>query len=202
MRERTAELLRSAFFEAVFVVLGVVLALAANEWREARTHREQGRAALASIVEELRANRDGVAASLEYHRSRLDTLRAHRPDDWTPSIQLFARGFIFPAQVGRTAWTSASETGTLSHMPYADVLRISRAYAEQARYEDQARAAGQIVFASLYEGGHAAVLRNHRNLAGLIETFRYRETQLVATYDSVLAGLPPSDDRPGDVRPD
>ena len=194
MRERTAELLRSALFESAFVVLGVILALAANEWRESRMHRREARAAVASIVEELRANREGVAASMAYHRSRLDTLYAHRDDAWTPTLQLFSRGFISPAQLEQTAWTSASETGTLTHVPYSEVLRLSRVYAQQARYTDQARIVGEILYAELYEGGRESVLRNRRNLTGIIETFWYREGQLVGTYDSVLAalGAPPT----------
>ncbi len=189
MRERTAELLRSALFESAFVVLGVTLALAANEWRESRMHRRQAEAAVASIVEELRANRAGVASSLAYHRSRLDTLYAHREGDWVPPLQLFSRGFISPAQLDQTAWTSASETGTLTHIPYAEVLRLSRVYAQQARYGDQARIVGEILYAELYEGGRESVLQNRRNLTGIIETFRYREGQLLETYDSVLAAL-------------
>ena len=34
MKENLRSTLRSAFFEALFVVFGVILALAANEWRE------------------------------------------------------------------------------------------------------------------------------------------------------------------------
>ncbi len=143
------------------------------------------------IVEELKANRSGVAQSLAYHQSRLDTMRAHREPGWTPPIQLFSRGFVFPAQLDRTAWSSASETGTLSHIPYDDVLRMARVYAQQARYEDQTRTVGQIIYARLYDGGRGAVLENHRNLAGIIESFRYREGELIATYDSVLAAVAP-----------
>src|SRR5687768_1486085 len=202
MRERTAELLRSALFESAFVVLGVILALAANEWRESRMHRREAEAAVTSIVEELRANRDAVASSMAYHRSRLDTLEAHRGDGWVPSLQLFSRGFIAPAQLDQTAWTSASETGTLTHIPYAEVLRLSRVYAQQARYADQARIVGEIVYRELYAGGAESVLRNRRNLGGIIGTFWYREGQLVSTYDSVLAALGSSATTNGDSHRD
>ena len=42
--------LRSAFFEAVFVVFGVALALAANEWRENVKARETAAGALHDIL--------------------------------------------------------------------------------------------------------------------------------------------------------
>jgi hypothetical protein len=62
-------------------------------------------------------------------------------------------------------------------------------YAQQARYADQSRIVGEILFADLYEGGREAVLRNQRNLTGIIGTFWYRESQLIGTYDSVLAAF-------------
>ena len=45
MRAETRAELRGALFEAAFVVLGVVLALAANEWREDVAHRRQAESA-------------------------------------------------------------------------------------------------------------------------------------------------------------
>ncbi len=42
--------IRSAFFEALFVVFGVVLALAANEWRQNVKAEELADAALASSL--------------------------------------------------------------------------------------------------------------------------------------------------------
>jgi hypothetical protein len=74
-------------------------------------------------------------------------------------------------------------------MPYDEVLRLSRVYAQQARYADQARVVGDIIYTELYRGGRESVLQNRRNLTGIIETFWYREGQLLGTYDSVLTAL-------------
>lgn len=172
--------------ESTLIVFSVLLALGVDEWREARGHRAQAAAAERAIIEELRGNRELIAASLAYHSAVHDSLVAHRRDGRAPGIQLFPRGFVSPAQLSHTAWASAAETGALSHVDYETVLRLSRVYAQQERYAEQARGIGDVLYAELYRGGMDAVLANHRNLAGLISTFRYREDALLRQYADAL----------------
>lgn len=176
-------------FEAAFVVLGVVLALAANEWRQARVQAHEARDAITEIIAELDANRAAVAQSMAYHSTLLDTLQTYEAPDQRPSIRLFPRGFIAPASIFSTAWTSASETGALTHADFADVLHLSRAYALQEDYTEQASNIGQLIYQDLYRGGTTSILGNYRNLTILIMTFVYREQELLETYDRTLAAF-------------
>jgi hypothetical protein len=189
MKNETRQAITAAVFEATLVVLGVVLAFAANEWREARAQREQGRQVLAAIVGELESNRAEVAASLEYHTGRLEMLRTEPGDGWEPAARDFPRGFIAAARVARTAWESASETGALVHLGFDVVHDLSDVYAQQQRYEVQAQAAGDIIYRELFHGGMEAILVNHSNLANLISTFVYREQQLLTVYDAALTSV-------------
>lgn len=181
------ELAGPALFEAAFVVLGVVLALAANEWREGRQERQRAKVATNAIATEMQSNRAAVVAASAYHTMLLDSLRADRPSSWRPSPSMFSRGFVSPAQVSATAWQSAAATGAVEHMPYQTVLRLSQAYANQARYEHQALSIGEVIYAELYRNGVEGVTGNYRNLGNLIGSFLYRERQLLAVYDSTLA---------------
>lgn len=192
MTEKTKDSIKSALFEAGFVVLGVLLALAANEWRQARADDEQSRQALVTIVEELKANRTAISASMEYHTGLMQVLWAEHEDDWVPSMRDFSRGFIFPARVSRTAWDSASETGAIAKTDFSLVVEISGIYAQQERYEAQARSIGEVIYGELFRGGTEAVARNYRNLGGIISTFAYREKELLARYDETLASLNPA----------
>lgn len=189
MQEKTRQTIRAALFEAIFVVLGVVLALAANEWRQAVADRRQAESALESIVEEIESNRVAVAGSLEYHEERLELLRQVREGGEPLHAGRFPRGFVMAAPTYQTAWASAAETGALRHMPYEAVLRVSRVYARQARYEEQTRRTGEILYEELYRGGQQAVLQNPAGLATLIGTFVFRERELLERYDEILATL-------------
>lgn len=88
MTNKTKDSIRSAFLEAMFVVLGVVLALAANEWRQGRADHRQSEQALASITEELKANREAIAASMEYHHGLMEMLTAKHEEGWAPQPRI------------------------------------------------------------------------------------------------------------------
>lgn len=185
---------RPVLLEAFFVVMGVVLALAANEWRQARADSRRAHVALQSIRDELAANREMVAQSLAYHITLADTLRGYAAHgaEAVPDARVFARGFIFPAPIVSTAWETAAATNALHHMPYETVVRLNRAYEQQRTYEFQAEQVGQIIYTRLFNDGYEAVLRNYANLATVVGTFWYRECQLIAAYDETSARLGPA----------
>ena len=186
MRTRLRELIGPALFEATFVVLGVVIAYLANEWREKRVHREDAAAAKRAIVAELTGNRAAAKASLAYHTTLLDTLRKLQRANVAPTIQVFTRGFMSPAQLGATAWEVASQTGVLNHMAYADMLRFSHVYAEQRRYDLQSTGVSSVIYTELYRAGPMEMAKSGLGISSLIGTFQYRERALVALYDSVI----------------
>lgn len=189
MHDKTRDAIRKALFEAFFVVLAAALALAANEWRQQRADRQQASSALAGVVEELKSNRSAVSDSFEYHTGLIEMLRALAPGAPAPGPRQFPRGFVSPAQVFRTAWDAATETGALSHMEYSTVLALSQLYARQERYEGQAKVAGEIIYRELFHAGMSGVLDNYVNLATIINTFMFREKQLLEFYDQTLESL-------------
>ncbi|HYJ80185.1 MAG TPA: hypothetical protein VEW03_11310 [Longimicrobiaceae bacterium] len=187
--------LRPILLEAGFVVLGVVLAFAANEWRQAAANRRDARVAQTSVRSELRANRGAVQESLQYHVGLTDTLftllRASGPDGSQrpppPDMRVFSNGFVHPAQLLSTAWDAAGATDAVRHMAYDDVLALAHVYEEQRDYRRQADLVGGIIYTGMFERGMGGMLENYANLANIISAFVYRECQLLASYDSVLA---------------
>ncbi|MEM9664747.1 MAG: hypothetical protein AAF970_07435, partial [Bacteroidota bacterium] len=155
----------------------------------ARLRQHQAETALVAIVGELQANREATDQALRYHQALLDSLLAYQQVGQAPSGRLFSRGYVAPAQVYETAWTSATETGVLADFEYARVLELSGVYARQEAYTQQALNTGQIIYEELYRGGGASIVANYRNLAFLIGAFVYREQQLVALYDQTLEAL-------------
>jgi hypothetical protein len=183
-------LLGPAVLEAVLLALGVALALAAEEWREGRANRQRAAGAVDAIAEEIATNRPAVMSAAAYHGGLLDSMRARAQTSApAPGPAFFRRGFVAPAPLSSAAWQTASETGALEHLPHALVLRLSRTYAPQARYERQAEAVAGLVYSELYKSGVEGIASNHRNLGNLIGAFFYRERSLVTQYDSALTAL-------------
>ena len=182
--------LSPVLLEASFVVLGVFLALVANEWRSEANARERAERAREGIVEEIGTNRATAAESYAYRERLLDTLRAYfPPDSPPPSPALFQQGFVRPITLLSTAWEAANATDAVSHMDYDEVLVLSVVYAQQRRYEQAAQEVGTVLFGEIMEKGVPGVAANYRNLAYLIGAFYYQEGELVAAYDRVLEAL-------------
>ena len=177
--------MKKAFFEAAFVVLGVVLALLANEWRQSAHNNAEARAALSSIHEELEANRQSVKQSRDYHAQKLEATTG-REETSTLDVRQFDKGFIFPASVSRSAWDTASETGALANMPFARVRALSQLYDQQAAYQRQVTANSNIIYRTLFENGIDGIAKNPDGLATMLRSFSYRETQLLQSYSEFL----------------
>jgi hypothetical protein len=175
--------------EAGFVVLGVFLALVANEWRSEVSARERAAQARAGVVEEIRTNREAVVEIRDYHAHLVDTLRTFPPDGPAPSIRVFDRGFANAATTLSTAWDAANATDAVSHMAFDDVLAFSALYAKQRRYERVTEEIGSVIFGEIFERGSIGVTDRFRSLADINGSLLYLEYGLVATYDSVLVRL-------------
>ena len=175
--------------EAGFVVLGVFLALVANGWRADVNARNQAASARATVIEEIRANREAVLEMQRYHAALLDTLQAFPPGSPPPSPQTFSRGFANAATTLSTAWDAANATDAVSHMDYEDVLAFSALYALQHRYERTAEEIGSVIFDAIFERGSDGVAANHRNLSHINGALLYLEYRLLAAYDELLERL-------------
>ena len=175
--------------EASFVVLGVFLALVANEWRAGVAARDRAETAHAGIVDEVRANREAVQASHDYHVGLLDSLRARHEAGVTPKADVFSQGFVRPATTLSTAWDAATATDAVAAMDYDEVLAFSELYAHQERYQTTARQAGTVIYQAVFELGVPGVAERSPNLTYTIGSFVYLERGLLAEYDDALAAI-------------
>lgn len=180
--------LGSAIFQGALVVLGVLLGFLISEWQADQSRRAEADQALVSILEELDANREAVVAARTYHAEHIAMIDKAAADKTPLDIRSFSRGFIAPAQTSSAAWTSASETGALSHMPFSKVLALSRVYGQQAAYQQQQVTVATVVYTNLFEGGAEGIARQSAGLRAIVSTFLYREQQLEAAYTEALSG--------------
>ena len=185
---------RATLLEAFFLVSGVVLAMAAGNWRENHNNKLRADIALESIMEELNANHASVTLAIGYHGHLLDTLyrymgRHIQEAESFPGMEMFSKGFINPASLLSGAWDAATATGIIEFMPYEKVLRISQVYKRQELYEAQSRSVGQLIYQRMFDEGTMGIVQNYRNLTQIIGSVAYTECGLARAYVEVLPEL-------------
>ena len=194
--------------EAFFVVLGVALAFAVNEWREHRNQTQHASMALETIRSELAVNQEAIEDVLTYHLQLADTLHsltnrnAQSEAPIYPDIRLFTKGYVAPATLRSTAWEAANATDAVTYMDYNDVLLLSGIYAQQHRYEYQAQQSGQLIYTKLFNEGHVGMQRNFANLNTIITAFWYEECVLLNQYQQAKTQLMQGQEPASDVMPD
>lgn len=187
LRQRAARLGGHAR-DLVLVVLGALLALAADEWREARQRRERVRVTVAGIREEIRANSALVSRAREKHLFLRDTLEKLRVAGALPPPKIWAEGIWSPAQVTSTAWEVARETGALADIPPATVLALAKVYGSQENYSTLADELNVDLMNDVRQHGMEVVLRDRFvQFVPLAVDFSNRERALLRQYERVLA---------------
>lgn len=126
--------------EATFTVVAILLALAADDWRQRREERALVRDALSAFDAELSSNRERLNAARPYHESLHVAMNAALSDT-TGRVYRSPRD-VFPewrgtrpAFVTHAAWETAIATGALRYIP-ADALRgLAMTYELQSRLD-------------------------------------------------------------------
>ncbi|HEX3865972.1 MAG TPA: hypothetical protein VHV78_04435 [Gemmatimonadaceae bacterium] len=177
--------------ETFSVVLGILLALAANTWHDSRAHAAQARDALVGIRAEVAANRVTLDAKLGYHvvmHDSLDALVARTHGQEPPGGLLAIKGWngISPPRLVDNAWQAAAATGAMQHIPAAMVLQLAKTYSLQRRVDDIQRAFFSIVYTPQFAlGGVGAIA----SMASFLGDLSVNENHLLAQYDTVLVGF-------------
>ncbi len=127
--------------EVFLIVLGVLLALGVNEWRQANADKQRADMALRQIENELQYNLSEVMRVLPQHQVVLDSLRAlARLFQYNPELLTYTRlrkaipGFTHPL-LQTTSWQLAKETATIIHLDYDLAAELSKVYVHQAFYQ-------------------------------------------------------------------
>ena len=176
--------------DLLLVILGALLALAGEEWRDSHQRRTQAAAALASIRDEIKRNADLVTRAQTHHLALVDTLGKLAKARQLPSDSLCMNGIFNPASVTSIAWQTARETGALGNVPLKTLLALAPAYDRQERYRALSDAMGAEIMADVRRDGMTSVLCTHfAQFIPLDIDFANRESVLLERYRGALAHL-------------
>lgn len=182
--------LRPLVRDVLLLLVGAVVALGADQWRESRAEARRTALAVASIRAELRENLDRVEVARAHHLVMADTLAAYERRRAFPPESVYFGGVFRPALLLSTAWQIARETGALSQLPYALVLRLAPVYESQEKYRALGEALGQGVMLEAQRRGALPVFRDgFAHFILLDKDFSNREAVLARSYRRALATL-------------
>jgi hypothetical protein len=119
-------------FEIMIVAVGVMLALAADEWRERSEQRQLADQARAVLRAEILSNREAVLGRLR-RTSQLYTLVETHPD--RVGQYVFERRNR-PLQLTDAAWTMTVQTGAIRWLDPSERTRIAEVYAGYDRMRE------------------------------------------------------------------
>lgn len=160
--------------QVALIVLSVLLALAANEWRQRADDEALAAQALASLRAEFENNRAQAERALSYREQLLARL-----DSGGTSIQLR------PAFISDNAWPSAQAAGALRHLPYEIVAQAGRIHEMQSVYRDITVAGGNLLYFGNVFGGEA-LPSNHRGFIPMLQDMLFFERDLIRQYDAAF----------------
>jgi hypothetical protein len=185
------------FLEVFLIVLGVVLGLAANEWRVASRQRRDAEDLLEQIASEIRRNQTQIQEIVAYHEAVAETLRAlllkaDREPGFSISYvemhEAMPRGFVVPL-MATDAWQLARTTGAVRHMDRQIALTLARLYAAQAFYQKKLDRIGDNLYIARNmdpEAVRGLVLA----LGALANDIVIQERRLLEAYEEILPKLP------------
>jgi hypothetical protein len=131
MRRKLPEL----FLEAAMIFFAVMLALAAEEWREKRDRLELADRALRSVVEEMRSNLEELKSTGVRNTERLEAARIVLEELEAGRDQGDADVGLEVALLSAAAWESAQMSQAVQYLDF-DVMRdLSEVYEIQALYD-------------------------------------------------------------------
>jgi len=132
LREKLPEIA----IEGLFVVFAILLALAADEWREVRERDQLAERALQGIETEMRANRVELLSSREPNLELLSTLQAEVEDN--EAAEGLNVQFEY-ALLSSAAWQTAQVTQAIHYADYDLIQQIARLYDVQDLFVESQR---------------------------------------------------------------
>lgn len=171
--------------ESFFVVFGVVLAFAINEYREHNKKIETSETALNSVVDELKKNYQIAEEAVEYHTYLIDTLSTYFRKDVEPQNKIFMKGFIFRKYFVKDSYNTALSSNSFYDIDYNMLLTLSEIYTLFDKYNAQKEKFGNMVYEMSFKEGFNSVSKNYRNLLNVIRNFKYLEFEVIKSLDEL-----------------
>jgi hypothetical protein len=175
--------------EVVLIGVSVFLALVANQWSDARQHRERANETLRYFREEIVTNQKAIETRRQYHEALRGDIESFLQSDAPKTIQSFFTAVHFhglePVTLERTAWDLALANQSLAYFAPKLAYAISRVYTRQQAFQTLENSFLQSVLGpSTFAGQDATGLA--RSMDAYLIDVNIQEPDLLKLYAELL----------------
>lgn len=179
---RRREWLVRAAFEAGLIVVGLIGALALNDWHDRRQRDQSVRDALASIRIELQSNLTSIVEVIKFNENLMGVL-TESAKTGKPYMDRIVAGM----DLSTTAWDAARDAGISNDIPFPILMVLGRAYTSQGGFVREI----EFFLNQMYTGSVAYDMRKEPlGLRGILSDYTHHARRLRQHYQDALAALP------------
>ena len=175
--------------EVSLIVIGVLLALAVDSWREREAQIATLRGLLSQVVDEVRNNRVACAEAIPYHRKAEAEYAAAsdllRLEGRFEQPEVAAQGSR-ELRLSDAAFEALLNSSVVEQLPPDILIKLSAVYQEQERYT----ARNQVYFATVLATDLMDGFRFFRLNQYWAGEMAEGEARLLQRYDALLSALP------------
>jgi len=126
------QMIRPALTEILSIVIGVLLALAVNEWNENRVQTEKADEAIRNIIHEIDSN---IKLMVIVNKNNKTIIELLNNESVAPTKEKNNQQFLPGLQIQDTAWKTLQSTGVSQHIKYSKLYMLSNVYSLQEIYK-------------------------------------------------------------------
>ncbi len=126
------QMIRPALTEVLSIVIGVLLALAVNEWNENRIQTGKADEAIKNIIHEIDFN---IKLMVIVNKNNKFIIELLNNESVTSSNEKNNQQFLPGLQIQDTAWKTLQSTGVSQHIKYSTLYTLSNVYSLQEIYK-------------------------------------------------------------------
>ncbi|MCW9081598.1 MAG: hypothetical protein OQK09_08800 [Colwellia sp.] len=130
--QKATQMIRPVLTEILSIVIGVLLALAVNEWNGNRVQTERANEAIQNIISEIDSNVKLMGFVNKNNKAVIDLMKN---DSIAASSEDNNQQFLPGLQIQDTAWKTLQSTGVSEYVQYSTLYTLSNLYSLQEIYK-------------------------------------------------------------------
>ena len=188
----SSDFLTHLVFETVSIMIGILLALGVNEWRDERQNDQIVQKSIHNIIIEIENNRASLEQIIPYHQSCKLSIEPGKNKEPNPNDFLSVWKGLNPPKLYQSAYESAKAVKAMTLMDYESSNAISQVYARQQFFYDMLHMYARVLINDLAMHQQKQPLLN-TSLVPVFNDLTAMEEELKAGYSNILILLKKQD---------